>query len=588
MTVNTTDSKIQFLGDGSTTQFSFPFLALEKDDIGVLVTNTTDETVQGVSPGESELQVEGSDYTLSLADPGGTVDFGLSQAPASGLRVTIQRSTTALQQIDYVENDPFPADTHERGLDRSALRDQELSSLLQLALKFQPGDDQTINPFLPLKEARANKLLGFNGDGVPAALSKLPDTQTVTSFAETLLDDPSAADARATLGVTGLADIYGVTSGTATALTLSLPQGPSQEEGTLLVMEPHVNVGTGATLDYNGNGPRPLKLVDTVEGGGDNLREVDAGELAISKRYLLNFNQGLGHWEVVAGVAVGGLTKRSLPVLTQPNTYSTLQTVKTTGPSVFAGFAIDGDYSGAHKFSFLQKEAGSLTFRDGTTSRDWLKYDGTTDTVNVTARLEAGGNRVLTENENPWREISRFRISDFAPAAWFEVEFPSGFTFLRIWIVRWSMDVQDEPFARFLDSNGDLIPGTDGGGSPNYSTSTWNHKDGGNGSTGDRTKDRMYLMNWGGQDINPPGSTMDGHMDIANHDSTAGWTRIHGLFSSLEPGQTPLQPRQDMFTGCLRTDKFSPAEIGGIRIYAGTHNNATWQDGIVRVQGFVF
>lgn len=589
MTVNTTESQAQFLGDGNTTQFSFSFLALEKDDLNVLLTNTTDQDVQGLTPGETKFQVRGSDYTLTLSDPGGTVDFSTSQAPATGLRVTLQRATDARQQIDYVENDPFPADTHERGLDRAALRDQELGDVQGLTLKYQPGDDQTVSTFLPLKEARADKLLGFNAGGTPVALSKLPDTQTVTSFAETLLDDADAQEARATLGVTGLSDIFGVTSGTASALTLSLNQGPALEEGTSLVIEPHTNVSADATLDYNSNGAAPLVVADNLNGGSDGKRKVNSGELAAGLRYQVNYDQADGQWQVTSGVAVGGVTRQDLARLGKANVFTAPQSVSAGTADDNNGLVVQGTFTDAHDFRLVQDVAKQLALKDKTTAKTVARYDGAANTLNVLSTLKAGGNRVLTEDENPWRPISRVRIgNNFAGQSSFDILFPTGFTYIRVWVARWSMDVEDEPFTRFLDSGGSLIPGTDGGGDPNYSTSTWNHRNGGNGSDGDKTRDRMYIARWNSNQINPPGSTIDGFMDITNYESTFGYTRIHGVHSSLEAGHTPLLPRQDMFAGCLRTDKFSPQEIGGIRIYAGTQNNATWQDGFIRVLGFEF
>jgi hypothetical protein len=69
-------------------------------------------------------------YSVTQSGPGlsGSVVFGT--APASGARVVILSDTAIKQETDYVNNDDFPAESHELALDRltMAVQDSQLAS----------------------------------------------------------------------------------------------------------------------------------------------------------------------------------------------------------------------------------------------------------------------------------------------------------------------------------------------------------------------------------------------------------------------------------------------------------------------------
>ncbi len=111
MTVNYEIPIVSFLGTGSQTVFDFAWTYEEATDIVV--------EVGGIR------KVEGAEYELE-GDPGegGTVTF--YEPPKQGDRVFIWRKTPITQQINYVEGDRFPAETHERQLDKDTRILQEI------------------------------------------------------------------------------------------------------------------------------------------------------------------------------------------------------------------------------------------------------------------------------------------------------------------------------------------------------------------------------------------------------------------------------------------------------------------------------
>jgi len=112
MTVNAEFPYIQYLGNSVTTDFPFSWSSGDPSEIyvkldGVLLT-------EGV---EYEL----TDYTLEF---GGTQVF--NTAPTTGQVVYVYRDTPVTQQLDYVDGEPFPTDTHEFQLDKDTRILQEI------------------------------------------------------------------------------------------------------------------------------------------------------------------------------------------------------------------------------------------------------------------------------------------------------------------------------------------------------------------------------------------------------------------------------------------------------------------------------
>jgi len=114
MSVISQYSPVSYTCNGAVTDFAFPYLFLANEDLFIY---TTDED------GVIAIITTGITITGVLETAGGEVSFDV--APATGLTLTIERYTPVTQPVDYVSQDNFPAETHERALDRLTLIAQE-------------------------------------------------------------------------------------------------------------------------------------------------------------------------------------------------------------------------------------------------------------------------------------------------------------------------------------------------------------------------------------------------------------------------------------------------------------------------------
>ena len=174
MTISTTDSRISYNGNGVTTFFSFPYRFLANGDLVVVeVSSTGVETVKTIT----------TDYTLTGAgdDAGGSVTMLV--APASGTRLVIYRNTPITQETDYISGDPFPAESHERALDRLTMIAQEISPAAARAIKVPVGDPTSLSTILPAAVDRLDRFIAFDATTGAVELSTVTQTQVASAVA---------------------------------------------------------------------------------------------------------------------------------------------------------------------------------------------------------------------------------------------------------------------------------------------------------------------------------------------------------------------------------------------------------------------
>tara|TARA_S200002703_G_scaffold5754_1_gene6499 strand:- start:11 stop:1396 length:1386 start_codon:yes stop_codon:yes gene_type:complete len=158
MTISTTIVKNSYSGDGSTATFSYTFKVLAESDLTVIIRSAL---------GTETTKTLNTHYTITgVGDAsGGSITFTAGNIPSSTETIVLLRDTTQTQAIDYVANDPFPAESHEEGLDRSVILSQEIQEEVDRSIKLSRTNTMTNTEFTVGPTDRANKVLSFDSTG---------------------------------------------------------------------------------------------------------------------------------------------------------------------------------------------------------------------------------------------------------------------------------------------------------------------------------------------------------------------------------------------------------------------------------------
>ena len=121
MTVETSTSKVQYLGNGATYEFPVPFLVLEESQLHLYIWSNNKQ--EEITSGFQILGVGSSNVRVIL-------DMPLS----TGVKLTILRILPLVQSMDLHNGGDFNADTIEGSDDRLAMQIQQINEILVLAL----------------------------------------------------------------------------------------------------------------------------------------------------------------------------------------------------------------------------------------------------------------------------------------------------------------------------------------------------------------------------------------------------------------------------------------------------------------------
>jgi len=186
MTVSSQVNRKDYAGNGSTTAFATEFRFLVDTDLKVILTvdSTSVETDQVLT----------TDYTVTGVgdDSGGTVTMIVP--PATGETLTIKRDAPLTQNTDYVENDDFPAESHERALDKLTMNMQQQQEEIDRSLKLSEGQQST---GLTIPAPDAGKFLQWDAFGNFINVDLLNQgLLIVTAFGQSLISAVDAAAGR--------------------------------------------------------------------------------------------------------------------------------------------------------------------------------------------------------------------------------------------------------------------------------------------------------------------------------------------------------------------------------------------------------
>lgn len=164
MTLSTQTSKTSYTGNGATTVFPVPFPFMRAADIKVLLRQDGAETPL----------LPGTHYSLTGAGSPAGGSLALSTPPATGQTLVLYRAPAIVQEVDYVENAAFPAETHEAALDQLTMICQALDEKIGRAVLYPvstpQGDIRDSSAFLDsCEDARAQALAAGTQAGAAAA-----------------------------------------------------------------------------------------------------------------------------------------------------------------------------------------------------------------------------------------------------------------------------------------------------------------------------------------------------------------------------------------------------------------------------------
>ncbi len=387
MSVSSTTTKNSYSGDGSTVAFAYAFKIFADADLEVIIR---------ASAGTETTKTLTTHYTVSGAgsDSGGTVTFTTGNTPASGETVVIRRKLTLTQGTDYVENDPFPANSHEDGLDRLTFIAQGIQEELDRSFKVSKTNSITTPEFTDDASTRASKLLGFSSDGnsLEATTGRV-NTVSVSNVAV----DGSGNSQDATVS-------YNSTSG---ALALGVPVGSTGATGAT------GSTGAAGSDGTDGVGGLPYTFSTTTsdaDPGAGQIRLNNGTLGSVSEIYIDDSTAASGNPDVSAFLLTWDdstqTSDRGQVTITKKSAQQNFATYKISGASTDASGYVklavthvvsSGSFSNSDAVlvSFVRTgNAGSLS--DPMTTRgDMIVRDSS----NATARLAIGSANTVLKSD---------------------------------------------------------------------------------------------------------------------------------------------------------------------------------------------
>jgi len=222
MTISSTTNTVSYTGNGSTTAFAVPYAFF-----GTGTTSEIQVVEVVIATGVETVKSNGSDFTVS-GGSGTTGTVTAATAPASTVKWVINRATTQTQETDYVENDPFPAESHEEALDRLTAIDQEQQRALDRTAQLPDGYTGSFDPTLPTN-ITGNAVLAFNAGATAFEIG--PTTSAISGAAAAAAAAASSATASANSATAAASSASSAASAATTALAAKITVSTSSPSG---------------------------------------------------------------------------------------------------------------------------------------------------------------------------------------------------------------------------------------------------------------------------------------------------------------------------------------------------------------------
>ena len=147
ITIGDVAPRVQYVADGVLTEFTYPFPIFEKADLEIRLDGA-------VLAGGASIEGAGS-------SDGGRVVF--AAPPPVGTRVTLRRRLKIARATDFQSNGVLRANTLNDELDYQVAAIQQVADDVAGTVRVGPADGGAL--VLPMRTARANRVLGFDSNG---------------------------------------------------------------------------------------------------------------------------------------------------------------------------------------------------------------------------------------------------------------------------------------------------------------------------------------------------------------------------------------------------------------------------------------
>ena len=177
MALQTDHNTINHIADGATFNFPYDFRVDQASDMVVLFDSVPQD------PGLVD------EITGIGNDDGGAVIFLVE--PIVGVIVTLARIVPSTQELVYPAYGPFPAKSHEQGLDKLTMLNQQNAERVTSSVRMPLGDDASV--VLPNVADRAHKYLLFDDDG-NVSVGEIVDSEFALLDVDVTLDSRTMLD----------------------------------------------------------------------------------------------------------------------------------------------------------------------------------------------------------------------------------------------------------------------------------------------------------------------------------------------------------------------------------------------------------